>query len=87
MIVSLSREIVTELQPVLLDVLGGGCVLPYDNRRKPQVNAQAGGFQIVDEAIELHDKLVERAVGDKGSLCGLPRDVFVSRNLESAIRR
>jgi hypothetical protein len=55
------------------------------DRWKPQVDAKARGLEIVDEAIEVQDDLVNRAIRDEGTLSRLPGNVFVGGNLKGAL--
>ena len=82
--ISHRREIVAELQPVLLHILRCGGVLSDHYRRKTQVDPVARRNQIVNESVEVHHKLIQSPGRGHPGMGSLPRDVFIGCLLECA---
>src|SRR6266566_274300 len=79
------REIVPELQAVLLHTLGRGGVLAHNHGRKSQIDPKTRGVQLVDEAVEVEGELVDGGGGNHPGVHPLPGDVLVGGNLEGAV--
>src|SRR5437016_4870538 len=79
------REVVANLQAVLLHTLGRGGVLAHNHGRKSQIDPKTRGVQLVDEPVEVKGELVDGRGGNHPGVHPLPGDVLVGGDLEGAV--